>query len=89
MNVSTKTAIANLVDDLPTLQEGISSVAVAVLQQLLILEGFGANLTITGYFGDETHAAVLNFQQAAGLQQDGIAGPDVWSGLAQLSPNAD
>lgn len=83
MTVSTKPAIANLVDDLPTLQEGDSSVGVAILQQLLILEGYGTNLPVTGFFGDQTNAAVLNFQQAMGLQQDGVVGPDTWNALAQ------
>lgn len=89
MNVSTKSTIANLVDDLPTLQEGTSSLAVAILQQLLILEGYGTNLPITGFFGDQTNAAVLNFQQAIGLQQDGIVGPDTWNALAQYPGYGD
>ncbi|XGV96595.1 MAG: peptidoglycan-binding protein [Leptolyngbya sp. BL-A-14] len=89
MTVTTKSAIANLTDDLPNLQEGNSSVAVAILQQLLILEGYGANLPVTGFFGDETNTAVLNFQQAMGLQQDGIVGPDTWNVLAQFSTYGD
>lgn len=89
MNNITKPAIANLIDDLPTLQEGSASVAVAVLQQLLILEGYGANLPVTGFFGDETNTAVLNFQQAMGLQQDSVVGPDTWNGLAQFSTYED
>lgn len=84
MTITTKSAIANLVDDLPTLQVGSSSVAVAILQQLLILEGYGENLSVTGFFGDETNAAVLNFQQVMGLRQDGVVGPVTWNGLAQF-----
>lgn len=89
MTITKKIAIANLVDDLPTLQEGNSSVAVAVLQQLLVLEGYGANLPITGFYGNETNAAVLNFQQAMGLQQDGVVGPNTWNVLAQFSTYGD
>lgn len=87
MNVSTKPVITNLTDDLPTLEQGVSSLAVAILQQLLTLEGYGANLPITGFFGDETNTAVLNFQQAIGLQQDGIVGPETWNALVQFSMN--
>lgn len=89
MTVSTKSAIANLVDNLPTLEEGDLSVGVAILQQLLILEGYGINLPITGFFGDETNAAVLNFQQAMGLQQDGVVGPNTWNALAQYPGYGD
>lgn len=91
MNTSTKPAtkadIADLVDDLPNLEEGVSSLSVAILQQLLILEGYGSTLPVTGFFGSETNAAVLNFQQLMGLQQDGIVGPHTWGALAQSSFN--
>jgi peptidoglycan hydrolase-like protein with peptidoglycan-binding domain len=84
MNATTKVMVANLTDDLPNLQEGTSSLAVAILQQLLNLEGY-ANLPITGYFGNDTQTAVLDFQQVMGLSQDGVVGPDTWGNLVQAS----
>ncbi|HEY9604782.1 MAG TPA: peptidoglycan-binding domain-containing protein [Allocoleopsis sp.] len=89
MNVTTKVMVANLTDDLPNLQEGTSSLAVAILQQLLIQEGYGANLPVTGFFGNETKTAVLNFQQAMSLQQDGIVGTHTWNALAQFQSMGD
>jgi len=89
MNANTQAAtnapnnLPNLTNDLPTLAQPMyGSLAVAILQQLLILEGYGTNLPVTGNFLNETTAAVLNFQQAAGLQQDGIVGPNTWTALA-------
>ncbi|WP_199320311.1 peptidoglycan-binding protein [Leptolyngbya sp. FACHB-261] len=55
--------------------------AILRTKRLLISEGYGPNLPVTGYFGDETAAAVENFQQAAGLAQDGVVGPDTWQAL--------
>lgn len=85
MTSKTQTLVANLVDNLPTVQQGNSSLAIAILQQLLVLEGYGANLPVTGYFGQETASAVMNFQQTMGLSQDGIVGPTTWNALAQFS----
>lgn len=36
---------------------------------------------IDGIFGEKTKAAVLRFQKAAGLQEDGIAGPKTFAAL--------
>ncbi|MBD2342261.1 peptidoglycan-binding protein [Calothrix sp. FACHB-156] len=91
MTKATKTAIANLSDDLLQLQQPIySSLTVAILQQLLILEGYGTlpdgtTLPITGNFLDETTTAVKNFQQAVGLSPDGVVGANTW---AALVPNS-
>ncbi len=72
-----------LTNDLPTLAQPMyGSLAVAILQPLLILQGYGENLPVTGNFLNETTAAVINFQQAQGLQQDGIVGPNTWTALA-------
>ena len=46
---------------------------VAQLQRLLIAAGF--RITADGWYGDETEAAVMKFQQRVGLVADGIAGP--------------
>jgi peptidoglycan hydrolase-like protein with peptidoglycan-binding domain len=87
MTTVTKIAIANLNDDLAQLQQPTSSsLAVAILQQLLILEGYGTlpdgtTLPVTGNFLDETTTAVKNFQQAMGLSPDGIVGANTWAAL--------
>ena len=56
MATETKIAIANLTDDLLQLQKPVySSLTVAILQQLLILEGYGTlpdgtTLPVTGNY---------------------------------------
>ncbi|HEY9639280.1 MAG TPA: peptidoglycan-binding domain-containing protein [Coleofasciculaceae cyanobacterium] len=89
MTLSTITTAADLINDMPILEEGFSTLGVTILQQLLILEGYGANLPVTGFFGTETETAVLTFQQAVGLEQDGIVGPDTWNALAQFQAIGD
>jgi len=90
MTADSRSAIASLNNDLPTLQQPIySSLAVAILQQILIIEGYGtlpdgSTLPITGNFLNETNIAVLNFQQAMGLVQDGVVGPSTWAALTQV-----
>ncbi|WP_341528469.1 peptidoglycan-binding domain-containing protein [Nostoc sp. UHCC 0302] len=87
MATVTKTAITNLNDDLQQVQQPTySSLTVAVLQQLLILEGYGTlpdgtALPVTGNFLDETTTAVKNFQQAIGLSPDGVVGANTWAAL--------
>ncbi|MBD3887552.1 peptidoglycan-binding protein [Phormidium tenue FACHB-886] len=87
MATKTISTAIDLANDMPTLEEGYSTLGVTILQRLLILEGYGVNLPVTGFFGDETEAAVLNFQAAMGLQQDGIVGPSTWNALAQAIGN--
>lgn len=41
-----------------------------------------------GVFGDETHQAVLRFQQAMHLEVDGIVDPDTWNQLHLYHPPA-
>ncbi|BCL33929.1 peptidoglycan-binding domain-containing protein [Nostoc sp. MS1] len=87
MATQTKTAIANFSDDLLQLQKPVySSLTVAILQQLLILEGYGTlpdgtTLPVTGNYLDETVTAVENFQQAMGLTVDGVVGANTWAAL--------
>lgn len=40
-----------------------------------------SNITIDGYFGDETEQAVMAFQDMQGLAVDGIVGRDTWKAL--------
>lgn len=87
MATETKIAIANLTDDLLQLQKPVySSLTVAILQQLLIFEGYatlpdGTTLPVTGNYLDETVTAVENFQQAMGLSVDGVVGANTWAAL--------
>ncbi len=60
-------------DNCPTLARGYQGGCVNQLQaELNTIDG--ANLPVDGTFGDATQAAVEAFQQAHGLQQDGVVG---------------
>jgi len=59
----------------PLLQEGATGATVQALQKLL------GGLTVDGAFGPLTHEAVVRFQAAHGLQQDGIVGAHTWGSL--------
>ncbi|MGB3615006.1 MAG: peptidoglycan-binding protein [Elainellaceae cyanobacterium] len=63
------------------LARGNQGAAVTDLQRALSTAGYFSG-PVTGYYGSLTEAAVLQFQQAAGLTADGIAGPVT---LAQLA----
>ncbi len=53
------------------LQLGNRSIAVSVLQKLLIKQGYLAAIVPTGYFGSLTKAAVIAFQKSRNLPQTG------------------
>ncbi|UTH73351.1 N-acetylmuramidase family protein [Chromobacterium sp. IIBBL 290-4] len=55
------------------MKKGAHGLDVQALQQRLA--ALGAKLTVDGWFGDATEAAVAAFQRRAGLVVDGIAGP--------------
>lgn len=72
---------------LPTLRKGSKGEYVTVLQTLLLNRGYklpkyGAD----GSFGDETVAAVKQFQQDWGLTVDGIVGSNTWK-MLETSPD--
>lgn len=46
----------------------------------------GQTIDADGYFGPGTEQAVRNFQQAAGLEVDGLVGPDTWAALYTGDP---
>jgi peptidoglycan hydrolase-like protein with peptidoglycan-binding domain len=73
----------------PTLRLGDNSVDgwVEYLQEALNLAGFGP-VTVDGAFGNGTHAALLAFQQAAGIMVDGVAGNQTWAALRGETPQA-
>lgn len=62
-----------------TLQHGSQGDEVKTLQEYLNKNG--ANLTVDGVFGDNTLAAVKDYQQKNGLGVDGIVGNKTWGAL--------
>ena len=71
-------------DDCPTLLTGYQGGCVAQLQaDLNIIQG--SSLVVDGNFGSvasPTYNAVIAFQKAHGLPQDGMVGPDMKKALA-------
>ncbi len=68
------------------LKKGMDGANVEILQDELRRLGF-FNLDPTGYYGDITEIAVINFQNTYGLYADGIAGPQTLSKLKELVYN--
>ncbi len=65
--------------NLPTLRRGDQSRTVRMLQACLIDLGYSCGPDgADGEFGDNTHAAVCEFQSDLGLEVDGIVGPQTW-----------
>ncbi len=69
------------------LVEGISGEDVALLQEYL--NGIATvypsiqTLPVTGYFGEQTRAAVIAAQMVFGLEPNGAVGPLTWNAIAQ------
>ena len=67
-----------------TIQEGSTGADVRWAQYLLVRRLILSDQTqIDGIFGPKTKTAVVEFQQSAGLTQDGIVGPLTWAKLEQ------
>ncbi|HIW61452.1 MAG TPA: peptidoglycan-binding protein [Candidatus Stackebrandtia excrementipullorum] len=66
--------------DTPTLQNGSSGSAVLRLQRALTA-ALGEEIGQDGQFGPLTGQAVKDYQNANGLDADGIVGPATWSAL--------
>lgn len=64
----------------PILKTGSRGPVVSELQAVLRLLGFYQG-TVDGFYGESTTVAVTRLQRAAGLPQDGVAGPATWSVL--------
>ena len=71
------------------LQKGCQGDEVKQLQVDLIALGFNCgNAGADGSFGDDTHNAVVTFQKACGLMQDGIVGMDTRKALGVATVQA-
>lgn len=73
--------------DRPILRIGSEGEPVSELQAMLKLLGYYSG-TVDGVYREDTAAAVASFQQAVGLQADGVVGPDTWNSLLPPSPPA-
>ena len=62
-----------------TLREGSRGGDVEYLQTRL--KDYGYNIDVDGAFGPATSSAVRAFQNANGLESDGIVGPATWTAL--------
>lgn len=60
-------------------QQETADSGVKVLQRLL--NNFGFQLTVDGFFGAKTEAAVEQYQDENRLIVDGIVGPKTWNAL--------
>ena len=65
--------------------KGSSGSAVNTLQQILYLYGY--DIDVDGVFGDQTLAAVKDYQQKNGLTVDGIVGDNTWGMLTANVPS--
>jgi peptidoglycan hydrolase-like protein with peptidoglycan-binding domain len=65
---------------LPLVQKGASGELVEAIQYLL-RQGGAKDIVIDGDFGDQTDAAVRDFQKRKNLAQDGKVGTQTWSKL--------
>ncbi|MEG2087019.1 MAG: peptidoglycan-binding protein, partial [Angelakisella sp.] len=68
------------------LKKGLENESVRMVQQALSalrsIYPSIPSLSVTGYFGDQTDAAVRAFQKIFGLPQNGNVGPITWNKLA-------
>jgi peptidoglycan hydrolase-like protein with peptidoglycan-binding domain len=63
----------------PMLERGSEGRSVRTLQQALV--DLGYEIDVDGDFGRGTEAAVIAFQEANGLDADGVVGPNTWAAL--------
>jgi peptidoglycan hydrolase-like protein with peptidoglycan-binding domain len=68
---------------LPVIGRGSTGEAVRRLQRSLVIGDLLANTGIDGRFGPVTEQAVRSFQQAVGIDVDGIVGPQTWARLPE------
>jgi peptidoglycan hydrolase-like protein with peptidoglycan-binding domain len=86
--IDTPPADAVLISQAAPLRRGDTSDAVVTLQQQLTSLGYFSGAA-TGFFGEFTEAAVIRFQQDAGLTADGLVGAGTSAAIQQrLAPPA-
>lgn len=79
---ATPTASTLTVTGLPLLRYGDKGECVRAAQLLLIGRGYSCGrYGADGEIGQDTYNAVIAFQRASGLQQDGIIGDQTWARL--------
>jgi peptidoglycan hydrolase-like protein with peptidoglycan-binding domain len=69
----------------PTISPGATGDAVRRLQRALRRTP-NPGITVSGIFNAQTETAVKEFQQGAGLVEDGIVGPLTWNALPDGGP---
>lgn len=70
------------------LSVGMSGSDVTSLQRMLVMRGFLAQSSITGYFGQQTQTALSSFQTQEGISGTGYAGPKTRAAIACEPPPA-
>ncbi|NEP14899.1 MAG: peptidoglycan-binding protein [Symploca sp. SIO2C1] len=80
--------ILSLSNSAMALQRGDQGTEVVALQEGMKAAG-AYDGPITGYYGELTKAAVIQFQQAQGLTSDGIAGVKTLATLQKLQTSSD
>jgi len=71
-----------------SLSLGVSGSDVSQLQQFLKEQGFYTYSEITGYFGQITKQAVIDFQEAYSINPIGIVGPQTQAKITSLSSDS-
>ncbi|MCD8143508.1 MAG: glycoside hydrolase family protein, partial [Clostridiales bacterium] len=72
--------LTEVTHDMDTLKKGDEGQQVTVLQ-ILLNAALGCGLDTDGKFGAKTKAAVEQYQEAQGLDVDGICGPKTWTAI--------
>ncbi|MCD7822050.1 MAG: glycoside hydrolase family protein [Clostridiales bacterium] len=72
--------LTEVTHDMDTLRNGDKGQQVTVLQ-ILLNSALGCGLETDGKFGNLTEAAVEDYQEAEGLNVDGICGPLTWGAI--------
>ena len=73
-----------------TLRRGDRGSPVSSLQSILDARGYDLGSSgVDGHFGAATLGAVLQFQQAEGLDVDGVVGPATWKALLDMEGAPD
>ncbi len=75
----------NLEPNRPILRIGTEGTSVSQVQGVLKLLGFYQG-EVNGIYDENTQMAVSRFQEAAGLEVDGILGNNTWNRLLPFKP---